>query len=72
VEQGYLYILPPGHALKEPYIEFFVTEKRNPNANDADWPGFYMYFMHQPGSAHAKAAKDPAQSPPIPHMGLKK
>ena len=71
-EQGYQRFLTPGYALKEPYIEFFVTEKRNPNANDEDWPGYYMYFMHQPGSGHAKAAKDPEQTLPIPHMGLER
>jgi len=71
-EQDYQNFLTPGYALEEPYIEFFETEKRNPNANDEDWPGYYMYFMHQPGSAHAKAAKDPEQAPPIPHMGLKR
>jgi hypothetical protein len=70
--RGYQHLLTPGNAHKEPYIEFFVTEKRNPNANDQDWPGFYMYFMHQPGSGHAKAAKDPNQSLPIPHMGLRR
>ena len=69
-EQGYQSMLTPGHALKEPYIEFFVTEKRNPRAIDEDWPDDFWYFMHQPGSAHAKAAKDPAQSLPIPHMGI--
>jgi predicted dienelactone hydrolase len=71
-EQGYQNILTSGYAHNEPYIEFFVTEKRNPNAIDDDWPGYFVYFMHQPGSAHAKAAKDPEQSLPIPHMGLRK
>jgi len=70
-EAGYQRFLTPGYALKEPYIEFFVTEKRNPNAIDEDyWPDEFIYFAHQPGSDHARAAKDPDQILPIPHMGL--
>jgi hypothetical protein len=71
-EQGYQNLLTPGSALKEPYIEFFVTEKRNPNAIDEDWPGDYLYFMHQPGSGQANAAKDPEQALPIPHLGMER
>ncbi len=71
-EPGYQPILTPGYALNEPYIEFFVTEKRNPNSIDEDWPDHFWYQAHQPGSAHAKAAKDPDQAMPIPHMGLKR
>jgi hypothetical protein len=61
-------ILTPGHAINsEPDIEFFVTEKRNPNAIDTepgglqgeDHPGQFVYFMHQSGKATAKAKKDP-------------
>lgn len=70
-EPGYQNILTPGYALtQEPYIEFFVTEKRNPNANHEDWPGYYMYFIHQPGNETAKAEKAPQQLLPIPHFGL--
>lgn len=55
-------ILTPGYAIKhEQNIEFFVTEKRNPNAVDEDWPDYYMYFMHQPGKERARALKDPLQ-----------
>jgi dienelactone hydrolase len=58
-------VLTPGHALtSEPDIEFFVTEKRNPNAITEDFPGYYAYFQHQPGRGTSKAtvslaAKDP-------------
>ena len=70
-ESGYQPVLTPGHALNsESMVEFFVTEKRNPNAVDEDWPGDYMYFMHQPGSEQAKAMKDPAQALPVPYVGL--
>jgi dienelactone hydrolase len=59
-EPGYQRILTPGYALpSEPLIEFFITEKRNPNAIDQDWPGTFTYFMHQPGSEQARAEKDP-------------
>jgi len=58
---GYQSILTPGYAItSEPAIEFFETEKRNPNALDADWPGYFAYFMHQPGTAQARGAKDPS------------
>jgi predicted dienelactone hydrolase len=70
-ESGYQSVLTPGHALNsETKVEFFVTEKRNPNAVDEDWPGDYMYFMHQPGSEQAKAMKDPAQALAVPYVGL--
>jgi predicted dienelactone hydrolase len=71
-EQGYKKILTQGYALKEPYIEFFVTEKRNPNSIDDDWPDHFWYFKHQPGSDMAKAEKNPTESMPIVHMGLAK
>lgn len=62
-------VLTPGHALtREPNVEFFVTERRNPAAIDDEWPDLFTYFMHQPGKAHAQASlaltatgvKDPA------------
>lgn len=67
-------ILTPGHALgREPNVEFFVTEKTSPNAVDDDWPDLYVYFQHQPGTAHANAAaaltalgvKDPTGARPV-------
>jgi len=70
---GYQDILTPGYSIKhEPLIEFFVTEKRNPNATDEDWPGYFMYFMHQPGNEQAKALKDPLQILPVAHPRLKR
>ncbi len=58
-ETGYQPVLTPGHALRfESMVEFFVTEKRNPSSIQVDWPGYYVYFMHQPGSEQAKAEKD--------------
>jgi len=72
-EPGYQNILTPGYVLKnEPYLEFFVTEKRNPNAIDDKWPGYFIYFMHQPGSEQAKAEKNPKAVMGIPHMGMKR
>jgi len=60
---GYKNILTPGFALtREPYVEFFVTEKRNSNSIDEDWPDDFIYFMHQPGSAQARAEKNPKVS----------
>ena len=67
-------VLTPGHALtREPNVEFFISEKRNPNAIDEDWPDLFTYFMHQPGRSHAKAqgfltatgAKDPTGARPM-------
>ncbi len=70
-ESGYQSILTPGHAKKdESMVEFFVTEKRNPHATDEDWPGTYMYFMHQPGSEQAKAEKNPTQPLSVNYVGL--
>ncbi len=75
-EQGYQNMLTPGYVLKkEPGFEFFVTEKRNPNAIDDKWPGYFIYFPHQPGSdqaKQAKAEKNPKAVMGIPHIGLKK
>ena len=35
-------VLTPGHALtREPNVEFFISEKRNPNAIDEDWPDLF-------------------------------
>jgi predicted dienelactone hydrolase len=70
-ESGYQSILTPGHAKKdESMVEFFVTEKRNPHATDEDWPGTYMYFIHQPGSEQAKAEKNPTQPLSVNYVGL--
>jgi predicted dienelactone hydrolase len=53
-------LLTPGYALtRQPLIEFFVTEKRSPQSIDEDWPDDFIYFMHQPGSEKAHAAKNP-------------
>ncbi len=72
-EQGYQELLTPGYVLKnEPGLEFFVTEKRNPNAIDDKWPGFYVYFRHQPGSDQARGAMNPKSPLGIPHFGLKR
>jgi len=72
-ETGYKPILTPGWAIKmEPDIEFFMTEKKNPNAIDEDWPDMFLYFINQPGSETAKAYKDPEGLRYIPHLGLMK
>jgi len=56
---GYQQWLTPGWAqTREPLTEFFVTEKRNSRSIDEDWPDNFIYFMHQPGSEQARAAKD--------------
>jgi predicted dienelactone hydrolase len=68
---SYQSLLTPGAALKSaPKVEFFVTEKRNPNSIDEDWPGYFVYFPHQPGSQQAKAAKDSNKAMPITRVGL--
>jgi hypothetical protein len=65
-EAGYQHILTPGWAMtREPLIEFFVTEKRNPNAIDDDWPAEFIYFKHQPGSEQARAEKNAKHTRPI-------
>jgi predicted dienelactone hydrolase len=70
-EPGYQSILTPGYALKnESMIEFFETEKRNPQAIDKDWPNDFIYFTHQPGSEKAKALRDPVDIPPMPQAGF--
>jgi len=70
-EAGYQSYLTPGYALKEPYVEFFRTEKRNPRAIHDDWPGEFTYFPHQPGKAIGHAEMDPATiEVPVRHAGL--
>jgi len=69
-EPGYQSMLTPGWALThEQYIEFFVTEKRNPNSIDEDWPGLFTYFPHQSGSVQARGVKDPVLKRAIPGLG---
>lgn len=69
-ERGYQDMLTPGWALsKEQVVEFFVTEKRNPNSIDEDWPGLFVYFLHQPGSAQARGPKD-AKTLPVARVGI--
>ena len=67
-ESGYQAMLTPGWALRrESLVEFFVTEKRNPNAVKEE-PGFgayYLYFPHQPGSEQARGLKDPSVKPAL-------
>ena len=59
-ENRYKRLLTPGYALtRQPLIEFFNNEKRSPNSIDEDWPDDFIYFMHQPGSDTAHAAKSP-------------
>ena len=72
-ETGYEAILTPGWAItRESDIEFFVSEKRNPNAIDEEWPDMFIYFINQPGSKTAKANKDPEALRQIPHVGFMK
>jgi len=72
-ETGYQRLLTPGWAIKrEPDIEFFVTEKKNPNAIDEDWPDMFIYFINQPGSETARADKDSEGVSRIQHVGLMK
>lgn len=71
-QTGYQNILTPGYALtREHNIEFFVTEKRNPNATDENWPGLFTYFPHQPGSLQEQAEKDPQGLMPIPRSKVR-
>ena len=70
-EVGYQPYLTPGYALTEPFVEFFVTEKRNGKVIDEDWPDHFVYFPHQPGHGTARAAKDPAAAQiTVPYTGL--
>ncbi len=65
-ETGYQAMLTPGWALtRATAVEFFVTEKRNASAIDADWPGFFVYFAHQPGSAQFRAEKNGKNDAPL-------
>ncbi|MDH3369586.1 MAG: hypothetical protein OEO17_17245, partial [Gemmatimonadota bacterium] len=72
-------ILTPGQAItREPDIEVFVTEKRNPHSIDEEWPDVFTYHMHQPGKATSKAQKtltataekDPTGRPPVERVGI--
>jgi hypothetical protein len=68
-EPGYRDILTPGWALTmEPDIEFFITERTNYHAVDEDSPASFVYFMHQPGSQEAQAARDGEQVFPEQRM----
>jgi predicted dienelactone hydrolase len=70
-EPGYQHVLTPGFALtREPMAEFFVTEKRNGQELEEDWPDEFLYFAHQPGTAKIKGPKNPAVALPVPHFGL--
>ena len=70
-EPGYQRFLTPGHALtSEGMVEFFETEKRNPEAIHDSWPDEFIYFKHQPGSEKANALKDPFETAPMPFTGL--
>ena len=72
-ETGDQHMLTPGWAItREPDIEFFVTEKKNPNAIDKDRPDMFTYFINQSGSETAKAYKDPEAVHRIPHVGFMK
>jgi len=72
-EQGYQSILTPGYALtREQFIEFFVTEKRNPSSIDDEYPDFFVYFPHQPGSEQFRAEKDPKPAPLIRHARIRR
>ena len=72
-QRGYQSMLTPGWALtREQNVEFFVTEKRSSNSITDDWPSLFVYFPHQPGSAQARAEKDPKKLHPIPRAGVLK
>ena len=69
-ESGYQSMLTPGWALtQEPFLEFFVTERRNPKSINEDWPNLFIYFPHQPGSEKARALKDPTTPLPVWYAG---
>jgi len=68
-EPGYQRFLTPGYALtREPWAEFFVTERRSPNAFD-DEPDLFWYFPHQSGDELMRAEKDPLELQPVPYFG---
>jgi predicted dienelactone hydrolase len=65
-ETGYQRVLTPGWALtQEADVEFFVTEKRDGDSVDVEWPDSFWYFPHQPGSAQSHALWDPVAGPRI-------
>jgi hypothetical protein len=50
-EHGYQNVLTPGWALdREPYAQFFVTERRNGLTPDTEFPDADWFFMVQPGN----------------------
>lgn len=58
-ETGYQGMLTPGWALtREKLVEFFETEKRNANSIDEQYPGYFIYFPHQPGTQQFRAEKN--------------
>lgn len=69
-------LLTPGFALvREPNVEFFVTERRSPSSIEVDRPDMFIYFMHQQGRGHgdeltAFAPKDP-NGPPNSGYGIR-
>lgn len=68
-EPGYQRYLTPGYALnQEPWVGFFVTEKRSPQSID-DEPGLFSFFPYQSGSEQMRAEKDPATWQQIPYYG---
>jgi dienelactone hydrolase len=70
-ESGYKNLLTPGWALtQESAIEFFVTEKKSPHSINEDWPDWFAYFLHQPGSAQAIGATDPPETTAIAHHAM--
>jgi dienelactone hydrolase len=72
-EQGYKNMLTPGWAItREKYVEFFVTEKRNGRSPETEFPDYFWYFIHQPGSEQAKALKNRGKALSVPHPLLGK
>ncbi len=47
-----------------------LKEKRNPHAIDEEWPGYFVYFMHQLGKSTAKAHKDAMNRPAVAYVGV--
>lgn len=65
-------VLTPGHAItSEPNVEFFVSERRNPHSIADDWPGWYVYHIHQPGKDQAQAFKDLVATAAADPMGVR-
>ena len=70
-DRGYQAMLTPGWALThEPYIELFVAEPRSPHSIADDWPSWFTYFIHQPGSAQARGVTEPTERMLIPRHRL--